>query len=71
MLMIVPKTEQFKRIQEKDLIALMQKDECVAYCVLFLKLNSMVILDFDSEMTEKLIAMYGENIPFNFDILGV
>ena len=71
MLMIVTKTKHFDDIKEKDLIALLREGECVAYCVLFLKLISMVLLEFDEDMKEKLIAIYGENIPFDFEILGV
>ena len=55
MLMIVSRTERLETIPEKDLIAFNKNGECAAYCILFLKLNSMVILEFDSEMSKILI----------------
>jgi len=70
MLMFVPKTEQYNNLSENELIALMRGYECFAYCRLLIKLNQIVILHFDEEMTDKLIEKYGKNIPFDFKVLG-
>lgn len=70
MLMIIPKTRQLEDIKERDLIALFHGGECVGWCVLFLRLNSMVLLEFDEEMCKILAERYGENIPFDFEIRG-
>ena len=70
MLMYVEKTRQLEDIKERDLIALILNEECMGYCVLFLKLTTIVLLEFDEEMSKILIERYGENIPFNFEIRG-
>jgi len=70
MLMFVPKAKVFDAFLENDFLTLMRGEKCFAYCRLLFKLNQIVILYFDEEMTNKLIEKYGKNIPFDFRVLG-